>query len=127
MHKKVNCGDLHLFLLHNLVIRFIIVFIVYWALSWLISELECPYVLLLSFLNSLCLGESIWLLSVMQFYVDTVRQMALRQLVAGSPLRTLCLLIAGQPAEVFSADISVNEHPGAVNLPQQHAQVISIG
>ena len=62
----------------------------------------------------------------MQFYVDTVRQMALRQLVAGSPLRTLCLLIAGQPAEVFSADTSVNEHPGAVNLPQQHAQVICI-
>ncbi|GLT65838.1 hypothetical protein SLA2020_382430 [Shorea laevis] len=36
-----------------------------------------------------------------QFYVDTVKQMALQQLVAGSPLRTLCLLIAGQPAEVF--------------------------
>ena len=37
-----------------------------------------------------------------QFYVDTVKQMALHQLVPGSPLRTLCLLIAGQPAEVFS-------------------------
>ncbi|XP_057477864.1 protein transport protein SEC16B homolog [Actinidia eriantha] len=41
-----------------------------------------------------------------QLYVDTVKQMALRQLVAGSPLRTLCLLIAGQPAEVFSSDTS---------------------
>ncbi|XP_010539195.1 PREDICTED: protein transport protein SEC16B homolog [Tarenaya hassleriana] len=39
-----------------------------------------------------------------QFYVDTVKQMALRQLTAGSPLRTLCLLIAGQPAEVFSSN-----------------------
>lgn len=50
--------------------------------------------------------------------------MAVCQLIAGSPLRTLCLLIAGQPAEVFSADntseISV---PGAVNTPQQPAQV----
>lgn len=59
-----------------------------------------------------------------QFYVDTVKQMAVCQLIAGSPLRTLCLLIAGQPAEVFSADntseISV---PGAVNTPQQPAQV----
>ena len=36
-----------------------------------------------------------------QFYDDTVKQMALQQLVAGSPLRTLCLLIAGQPAGVF--------------------------
>ncbi|ANM69872.1 RGPR-like protein [Arabidopsis thaliana] len=35
-----------------------------------------------------------------QFYVDTVKQMALRQLIPGSPLRTLCLLVAGQPAEV---------------------------
>ncbi|CAN0842265.1 Protein transport protein SEC16B homolog [Linum grandiflorum] len=39
-----------------------------------------------------------------QFYVDTVKQMALRQLLPGSPLRTLCLLIAGQPAEVFSSN-----------------------
>lgn len=56
-----------------------------------------------------------------QFYVDTVKQMALRQLVAGSPLRTLCLLIAGQPAEVFSSDTMINSNlPGA---PQQSAQV----
>ncbi|KAF3448329.1 hypothetical protein FNV43_RR09042 [Rhamnella rubrinervis] len=58
-----------------------------------------------------------------QFYVDTVKQMALRQLVAGSPLRTLCLLIAGQPAEVFSSDTMVDSNlPGAVKMPQQSAQ-----
>lgn len=60
----------------------------------------------------------------MQFYVDTVKQMALRQLVAGTPLRTLCLLIAGQPADVFStettADTGINS---AGNLSQQPAQV----
>ncbi|XP_074268809.1 protein transport protein SEC16A homolog [Silene latifolia] len=37
-----------------------------------------------------------------QFYTDTVKQMAVSQLVAGSPLRTLCLLIAKKPEEVFS-------------------------
>ncbi|KAG6418770.1 hypothetical protein SASPL_120975 [Salvia splendens] len=58
-----------------------------------------------------------------QFYVDTVKQMALRQLVAGSPLRTLCLLIAGQPADVFSADTAaVNNMTGSINVPQQPAQ-----
>ncbi|XP_020866847.1 protein transport protein SEC16A homolog isoform X2 [Arabidopsis lyrata subsp. lyrata] len=41
-----------------------------------------------------------------QFYVDTVKQMALRQLIPGSPLRTLCLLVAGQPAEVCPAGSS---------------------
>ncbi|KAG4973018.1 hypothetical protein JHK87_029839 [Glycine soja] len=62
-----------------------------------------------------------------QFYVDTVKQMALRQLIAGSPLRTLCLLIAGQPAEVFSTDTSISEHPGASNMAQQSSQVGSNG
>ncbi|KAJ0048791.1 hypothetical protein Pint_15865 [Pistacia integerrima] len=58
-----------------------------------------------------------------QFYVDTVKQMALRQLVAGSPLRTLCLLIAGQPADVFASDMSANSGlPGAFNMSQQPAQ-----
>lgn len=61
----------------------------------------------------------------MQFYVDTVKQMALHQLVAGSPLRTLCLLIAGQPADVFYSDSTTDSSlPGAVNMPQQPAQVI---
>ncbi|OIW10835.1 hypothetical protein TanjilG_27781 [Lupinus angustifolius] len=58
-----------------------------------------------------------------QFYVDTVKQMALRELVSGSPLRTLCLLIAGQPAEVFSTDTSVSVHPGISNMPQHSAQI----
>ncbi|GMP95817.1 hypothetical protein CsSME_00044717 [Camellia sinensis var. sinensis] len=58
-----------------------------------------------------------------QFYVDTVKQMALRQLVTGSPLRTLCLLIAGQPADVFSTDnMSGGSIPGAVNMSPQPAQ-----
>ncbi|KAK6137711.1 hypothetical protein DH2020_028546 [Rehmannia glutinosa] len=58
-----------------------------------------------------------------QFYVETVKQMALRHLVAGSPLRTLCLLIAGQPADVFSADsTAVSSMAGAVNMSQQPAQ-----
>ncbi|XP_061365661.1 protein transport protein SEC16B homolog [Gastrolobium bilobum] len=62
-----------------------------------------------------------------QFYVDTVKQMAIHQLVAGSPLRTLCLLIAGQPAEVFATDTSSSGHPGDFNMPLQSAQVGSNG
>ncbi|XWS61994.1 hypothetical protein CRYUN_Cryun07bG0172800 [Craigia yunnanensis] len=54
-----------------------------------------------------------------QFYVDTVKQMALHQLVAGSPLRTLCLLIAGQPAEVFSTGTTVD----SMDMSQQNAQL----
>ncbi|XP_047340598.1 protein transport protein SEC16B homolog [Impatiens glandulifera] len=53
-----------------------------------------------------------------QFYMDTVKQMAFHQLVPGSPLRTICLLIAGQLADVFSTDspdssihVSVNMSP----------------
>ncbi|KAL3497493.1 hypothetical protein ACH5RR_040225 [Cinchona calisaya] len=58
-----------------------------------------------------------------QFYVETVKQMALRQLLPGSPLRTLCLLIAGQPADVFSTDASANSSvPGAANIAQQRTQ-----
>lgn len=52
-----------------------------------------------------------------KFYVDTVRQMAHHQFISGSPLRTLCLLIAGQPADVFSADCFTNSFTGAVNAP----------
>jgi hypothetical protein len=61
---------------------------------------------------------------LIQYYVDTVKLMALRQLVAGSPLRTLCLLIAGQPAEVFSTDSNVHGgFPGDLSIPQQPVQV----
>ncbi|KAL6986016.1 hypothetical protein U1Q18_019383 [Sarracenia purpurea var. burkii] len=59
-----------------------------------------------------------------QFYVDTVKQMALRQLVAGSPLRTLCLLIAGQPADVFSTETTYGSSASAaVNMGSQPAQL----
>ncbi|KAG6553655.1 hypothetical protein Mapa_004569 [Marchantia paleacea] len=37
-----------------------------------------------------------------KFYTDAVTQMAQCQFLPGSPMRTLSLLIAGQPAEVFS-------------------------
>ncbi|KAI3823799.1 hypothetical protein L1987_05241 [Smallanthus sonchifolius] len=58
-----------------------------------------------------------------QFYVDTAKKMALSQLVPGSPLRTLCLLIAGQPADVFAADATTDGGiPGAVNMSQQPTQ-----
>ncbi|KZV45340.1 hypothetical protein F511_04078 [Dorcoceras hygrometricum] len=64
----------------------------------------------------------------LQFYVETVKQMALQQLVAGSPLRTLCLLIAGQPADVFSADTTaINSMAGVANLPQQPQQFLANG
>ncbi|KAL4311174.1 hypothetical protein GQ457_01G055870 [Hibiscus cannabinus] len=58
-----------------------------------------------------------------QFYGDTVKLMALRQLKAGSPLRTLCLVIAGQPADVFSTVSSSSNLPGYVNTPNQPGQV----
>ncbi|CAN4077338.1 unnamed protein product [Withania somnifera] len=57
-----------------------------------------------------------------QFYGETVKQMALRQLVAGSPLRTLCLLIAGQPADVFSVDSTAQSGMPVVNAVQRPAQ-----
>ncbi|CAA7056166.1 unnamed protein product [Microthlaspi erraticum] len=58
-----------------------------------------------------------------QFYADTVKQMALRQLVPGSPLRTLCLLVAGQPAEVFSnGSTSEISFPGSGRVPQHQPE-----
>ncbi|KAL5571607.1 hypothetical protein UlMin_021204 [Ulmus minor] len=57
-----------------------------------------------------------------QFYGDTVKKMALKQLITGSPLRTLCLLIAGQPADVFSNATTRSTQP-ALNVFQQRAQV----
>ncbi|KAL6586629.1 hypothetical protein OROMI_001617 [Orobanche minor] len=42
------------------------------------------------------------------------------------PCRTLCLLIAGQPADVFTADLTaVSNMSGTVNVPQQPAQIIA--
>lgn len=60
----------------------------------------------------------------MQFYGDTVKQMALKQFIAGSPLRTLCLLIAGQPADVFCSATTNSSVPGSFNISQQPAEVI---
>lgn len=58
-----------------------------------------------------------------KFYVETVKQMAQRLLVYGSPLRTLCLLIAGQPADVFATERSTrNSFSGAANGYEQPFQ-----
>ncbi|KAK0581024.1 hypothetical protein LWI29_008965 [Acer saccharum] len=57
-----------------------------------------------------------------QLYGDTLKQMAIKQLVVGSPLRTLCLLIAGQPADVFSNDAAYSIIPASVNTFQQPVQ-----
>ncbi|GLT52501.1 hypothetical protein SLA2020_258390 [Shorea laevis] len=55
-----------------------------------------------------------------QFFGETVKQMAVKQLMAGSPLRTLCLLIAGHPADVFSsATTHSSSLPGYANMPAQ--------
>ncbi|KAF9602427.1 hypothetical protein IFM89_027556 [Coptis chinensis] len=59
-----------------------------------------------------------------QFFIDTARQMAHRMLVAGSPLKTLSLVMAGYQEDVFSGDRSnFTGSPGAVNMSQSHAQV----
>ncbi|XP_077235430.1 protein transport protein SEC16A homolog [Tasmannia lanceolata] len=63
-----------------------------------------------------------------KFYVDTAKQMAHRQFVSGSPLRTLCLLIAGQPEDVFSAGNSVNASvSAAINTSHQPMQILPVG
>ncbi|XP_062175567.1 protein transport protein SEC16B homolog isoform X2 [Alnus glutinosa] len=58
-----------------------------------------------------------------QFYGDTVKKMALNQFIAGSPLRTLCLLAAGQPADVFSSATTGSSLPGSVDAYQQAAKI----
>ncbi|XP_008796939.2 protein transport protein SEC16B homolog isoform X1 [Phoenix dactylifera] len=62
-----------------------------------------------------------------KFYVDTVKRMAHHQFISGSPLRTLCLLIAGQPADVFSAGSSSSSLYAAANLYQQLAETQASG
>lgn len=49
--------------------------------------------------------------------MDTVKKMAQSHFVSGSPLRTLCLLIAGQPADVFNVDNNVNSDYGTSHQP----------
>jgi len=58
---------------------------------------------------------------MMQFYADTVKKMAHCHFVSGSPLRTLCLLIAGQPADVFNSENPVNS--GSLYTPHQPVEV----
>lgn len=61
-----------------------------------------------------------------QFYVDTVKLMAQQQFLPGTPLRTLCLILAGQPAEVFSTSSSAafsNSHSSNAIGLQQSDQV----
>ncbi|PIA59121.1 hypothetical protein AQUCO_00400169v1 [Aquilegia coerulea] len=59
-----------------------------------------------------------------QLYVDTAKQMAHRMLVAGSPLKTLSLLMAGQQADVFNVDNGYySGATGGVNISQHHAQI----
>ncbi|RWW10377.1 hypothetical protein GW17_00026088 [Ensete ventricosum] len=59
-----------------------------------------------------------------KFYVETVKQMANRQFVSGSPLRTLYLLIAGQPADVFSfKNSSDSSFPTSDNAPEKSMKV----
>ncbi|VAH99837.1 unnamed protein product [Triticum turgidum subsp. durum] len=54
-----------------------------------------------------------------QFYADTVKKMAYCHFKSGSPLRTLCLLIAGQPADVFKPPV------GMLNDWQQNLAIIT--
>jgi len=56
-----------------------------------------------------------------KFYADTVKKMAQCHFVYGSPLRTLCLLIAGQPADVFNFENPTNS--GSLYSPQQPVAV----
>ncbi|KAG1359318.1 Protein transport protein sec16 [Cocos nucifera] len=62
-----------------------------------------------------------------KFYVDAVKKMAHQQFVSGSPLRTLCLLIAGQPADVFSAGSPSSSLSAAANIYQQPAETQACG
>ncbi|XVF73457.1 hypothetical protein PTKIN_Ptkin12aG0202700 [Pterospermum kingtungense] len=58
-----------------------------------------------------------------QFYCDTVKLMAVKQLIAGSPLRTLCLVVAGRPVDVFSTVSPNSNLTGYVNTPSQPGQI----
>ncbi|CAD6338060.1 unnamed protein product [Miscanthus lutarioriparius] len=60
-----------------------------------------------------------------KFYADTVKKMAHYHFVSGSPLRTLCLLIAGQPADVFNFENPVNS--GSLYSPHQPVEAAPKG
>lgn len=57
-----------------------------------------------------------------KFYADTVKKMAYSHFMSGSPLRTLCLLIAGQPADVFHAENPIDANYGTLHRPQEAAE-----
>ena len=60
--------------------------------------------------------------------MDTVKKMAHFHFVSGSPLRTLCLLIAGQPADVFNVENNVNSDYGTSHQPMEvHAKLKLMG
>ncbi|XP_040991416.1 protein transport protein SEC16B homolog isoform X1 [Juglans microcarpa x Juglans regia] len=58
-----------------------------------------------------------------QVYGETVKKMALSQFIVGTPLQTLCLLAAGQPADVFSSASTWSSLPSSVDKPQQPAKI----
>ncbi|CAM0912493.1 unnamed protein product [Alopecurus aequalis] len=62
-----------------------------------------------------------------KFYADTVKKMAYCHFVSGSPLRTLCLLIAGQQADVFNAEDPVDTNYGTLHRQQQPAGGTPVG
>lgn len=98
------------------------VFTAWW--SGMFDLNHSPFVVLrhcLNFLSNFCFQVNFIVFSglVVQFYVDTVKKMAHSHFVSGSPLRTLCLLIAGQPADVFSVENNVNSDYGTSHQPME--------
>lgn len=66
-----------------------------------------------------------YVLVVMQYFCDTVTEMARRQFVSGFPLRTLSLLLAGQPAEVFATPSLQSGNP-MDGVSGNQSQVLSL-
>ncbi|KAL6606385.1 hypothetical protein ACP70R_042038 [Stipagrostis hirtigluma subsp. patula] len=60
-----------------------------------------------------------------KFYADTVKKMAHSHFASGSPLRTLCLLIAGQPADVFNFENPVDG--GSFHTPHKSVEAAPKG
>ena len=57
--------------------------------------------------------------------MDTVKKMAHCHFISGSPLRTLCLLIAGQPADVFNVENNSNNNYDTQGAYEEPKQVIT--
>uniref|UniRef100_A0A0E0HJN7 Protein transport protein sec16 n=1 Tax=Oryza nivara TaxID=4536 RepID=A0A0E0HJN7_ORYNI len=56
---------------------------------------------------------------------NQIQKMAYHHFVSGSPLRTLCLLIAGQPADVFNAENPVDGNYGNLHIPQRPVEAVN--